>query len=203
VPGAVGAFRRDAIEAAGGFSSATLAEDTDLTIAIGRAGRRVVYVEDARGWTETPATLAGLWRQRYRWSYGTMQAVWKHRSALWRRAGGKVGRRGLPYLILFQIALPLLAPLIDIFALYGIVFLDPLPVLAYWLGFSMLQLALGVYAFRLDGERLTPLWALPLQQFVYRQLMYLVVIQSAISAARGLGLRWQHVERTGEIEVAT
>jgi cellulose synthase/poly-beta-1,6-N-acetylglucosamine synthase-like glycosyltransferase/peptidoglycan/xylan/chitin deacetylase (PgdA/CDA1 family) len=203
VPGAVGAFRREAIEVAGGFSSATLAEDTDLTIAIGRSGRRVVYVEDARGWTETPATLAGLWRQRYRWSYGTMQAVWKHRSALWRREDGKVGRRGLPYLILFQLALPLLAPVIDIYTLYGVVFLDPLPALGYWLAFNLLQLALGVYAFRLDGERLTPLWALPVQQFVYRQLMYLVVIQSAISAVRGLGLRWQHVERTGEIEVAT
>jgi cellulose synthase/poly-beta-1,6-N-acetylglucosamine synthase-like glycosyltransferase/peptidoglycan/xylan/chitin deacetylase (PgdA/CDA1 family) len=203
VPGAVGGFRREAIEVAGGFSSATLAEDTDLTIAIGRAGWRVVYVEDARGWTETPATLAGLWRQRYRWSYGTMQAVWKHRSALWRREPGKVGRRGLPYLILFQIALPLLAPLIDAFALYGIVFLSPLPVLAFWLGFNLLQLMLGVYAFRLDGERLRPLWALPLQQFVYRQLMYLVVVQSTISAARGLRLRWQHVERTGEVEMAT
>ena len=203
VPGAVGAFRREAIEVGGGFSSATLAEDTDLTITIGRAGWSVAYVEDARGWTETPSTLAGLWRQRYRWSYGTMQAVWKHRSALWRREPGKVGRRGLPYLILFQIALPLLAPAIDIFALYGVVFLDPLPVLGFWLAFNLLQLAQSVYAFRLDGERLRPLWALPLQQFVYRQLMYLVVIQSVISAVRGLGLRWQHVERTGEIEVAT
>jgi cellulose synthase/poly-beta-1,6-N-acetylglucosamine synthase-like glycosyltransferase/peptidoglycan/xylan/chitin deacetylase (PgdA/CDA1 family) len=203
VPGAVGAFRHETIEVAGGFSSATLAEDTDLTITIGRSGRRVAYVEDARGWTETPATLAGLWRQRYRWSYGTMQAVWKHRSALWRREDGKVGRRGLPYLILFQLALPLLAPVIDIYTLYGLVFLDPLPVLGYWLAFNLLQLALGVYAFRLDGERLGPLWALPVQQFVYRQLMYLVVIQSAISAVRGLGLRWQHVERTGEIEVVT
>jgi cellulose synthase/poly-beta-1,6-N-acetylglucosamine synthase-like glycosyltransferase len=203
VPGAVGAFRREAIEFAGGFSSATLAEDTDLTIAIGRSGWRVVYVEDARGWTETPATLAGLWRQRYRWSYGTIQSVWKHRSAMWRREPGKVGRRGLPYLLLFQIALPILAPLIDVFALYGIVFLNPLPVLAFWLAFALLQLALGIYAFRLDGERLTSLWALPVQQFVYRQLMYLVVIQSVVSAMRGLGLRWQHVERTGEIEVAT
>jgi cellulose synthase/poly-beta-1,6-N-acetylglucosamine synthase-like glycosyltransferase/peptidoglycan/xylan/chitin deacetylase (PgdA/CDA1 family) len=201
VPGAVGAFRRQAIEAAGGFSTATLAEDTDLTIAIGRAGWRVAYVEDARGWTEAPSTLAGLWRQRYRWSYGTLQAVWKHRSALWRREPGKVGHRGLPFLMLFQIALPTLAPLIDVFAIYGIVFLDPLPVLAYWLAFNLLQLGLGVYAFRLDGESLRPLWALPLQQFVYRQLMYLVIVQSMISAVRGLGLRWQHVERTGEVEV--
>jgi cellulose synthase/poly-beta-1,6-N-acetylglucosamine synthase-like glycosyltransferase len=202
VPGAVGAFRRRAIEAAGGFSSATLAEDTDLTIAIGRAGWRVVYVEDARGWTETPATLSGLWRQRYRWSYGTLQAVWKHRSALWRREPGKVGRRGLPYLLLFQIVLPFMAPLIDAAALYGILFLDPLPVLAYWLGFNLLQLVLGAYAFRLDREPLRPLWALPLQQFVYRQLMYLVVAQAVISAVRGVHLRWQHVERSGEIEVA-
>lgn len=202
VPGAVGAFRRGAVEAAGGFSSATLAEDTDLTIAIGRAGWRVVYVEDARGWTETPATLSGLWRQRYRWSYGTLQAVWKHRSALWRREPGKVGRRGLPYLLLFQIALPFLAPLIDAAALYGVVFLDPLPVLAYWLAFNLLQLLVGAYAFRLDGESLRPLWALPLQQFVYRQLMYLVVVQAVISAVRGVRLRWQHVERSGEIEVA-
>ena len=201
VPGAVGAFRREAIEAAGGLSSATLAEDTDLTIAIGRAGWRVVYVEDARGWTETPATLSGLWRQRYRWSYGTLQAVWKHRSALWRREPGRVGRRGLPYLLLFQIVLPFLAPLIDAAALYGLVFLDPLPILAYWIGFNLIQLVLGAYAFRLDGESLRPLWALPLQQFVYRQLMYLVVAQSVISAVRGVRLRWQHVERSGEIEV--
>jgi cellulose synthase/poly-beta-1,6-N-acetylglucosamine synthase-like glycosyltransferase len=201
VPGAVGAFRREAVDAAGGFSSATLAEDTDLTIAIGRAGGRAAYVEDACAWTEAPVTLSGLWRQRYRWSYGTMQAVWKHRSALWRREPGKVGRRGLPYLILFQIVLPFLAPLIDAFTLYGIAFLDPLPVLGYWLGFNLLQLALGVYAFRLDGERLRPLLALPLQQLVYRQLMYLVVIQSTVSALRGVRLRWQHVERTGEVEV--
>jgi hypothetical protein len=111
-------------------------------------------------------------------------------------------RRGLPYLMLFQIVLPFLAPLIDAAALYGIVFLDPLPVLAYWLSFNLLHLLLGVYAFRLDRESLRPLWALPLQQFVYRQLMYLVVAQAVISAVRGVHLRWQHVERSGEIEVA-
>jgi hypothetical protein len=44
---------------------------------------------------------------------------------------------------------------------------------------------------------------MPLQQVVYRQLMYLVVIQSVISALRGLRLRWQHVERTGEVELVS
>ena len=201
VPGAIGGFRREALIDAGGFSGATLAEDTDITIAVGRAGWHVVYVEDARAWTEAPPSLSALWRQRYRWSFGTMQAVWKHRAAIWRRGEWRIGRIGLPYLVLFQIALPLLAPLIDLFALYGVIFLDPVPVLAYWLGFNAISLGLAVYAFRLDRESLRPLWALPLQQVVYRQLMYLVVIESVISALRGTRLRWQNIERTGDVEV--
>jgi cellulose synthase/poly-beta-1,6-N-acetylglucosamine synthase-like glycosyltransferase/peptidoglycan/xylan/chitin deacetylase (PgdA/CDA1 family) len=203
VPGAIGAFRRTALAEVGGFSSDTLAEDTDVTIALGRRGWKVVYAEDARAFTETPSTWSELWRQRYRWSFGTMQSVWKHRRAFLRRSEGMIGRIGLPYLVLFQIALPLLAPLIDIFALYGILFLDPLPVIGYWLGFNLLVVAQGAYAFRLDRERPRALWALPLQTFVYRQLMYLVVLQSVISAVQGLRLRWQHVERSGDIEVVT
>lgn len=202
VPGAIGAFRRGALDEVGRFSGATLAEDTDITIALGRAGWRVVYAEDARAFTEAPSTLSALWRQRYRWSYGTMQAIWKHRRALLERGEGRIGRVGIPYLLFFQVLLPLLAPLIDIFTIYGVVFLSPLITLGYWIGFNLLMLTLGVYAFRLDREPLRPLWAMPLQQFVYRQLMYLVVIQSVISAARGVRLRWQHVERTGDVEVA-
>src|SRR5215204_2318418 len=147
--------------------------------------------------------LAEVWRQRYRWSYGTMQAIWKHKAAIWRRGDQRIGRRAIPYLVLFQILLPALAPLVDVFALYGILFLEPVPVIGYWLGFNLVQLAQAWYAFRLDGESPRPLWALPVQQFVYRQLMYLVVIESLISAMRGTRLRWQHVERTGEINVAS
>jgi peptidoglycan/xylan/chitin deacetylase (PgdA/CDA1 family)/glycosyltransferase involved in cell wall biosynthesis len=201
VPGAIGGFRRRALVDIGGVSSATLAEDTDITIAIGRAGWRVVYAEDARAWTEAPASLGVLWRQRYRWSYGTMQSIWKHRSAVWRRGERRIGRRGLPYMVLFQVALPMLAPLIDLFAIYGLLFLDPLPVIGYWALFNLLQLGLGWYAFRLDKESPRVLWAMPLQQFVYRQLMYLVVIESVISAAVGTRIRWQHLERTGDVEV--
>jgi cellulose synthase/poly-beta-1,6-N-acetylglucosamine synthase-like glycosyltransferase/peptidoglycan/xylan/chitin deacetylase (PgdA/CDA1 family) len=201
VPGAVGAFRREALAELGGFSAATLAEDTDVTLAIGRAGWQVVYAERARAWTEAPATLSALWRQRYRWSYGTMQAVWKHKAALWRRDEHRIGRRGIPYLVLFQIALPLLAPLVDLFALYGALFLNPLRVLAYWAGFNVLQLVLALYAFRLDRESPRLLWAMPLQQFVYRQLMYVVVIESVISALAGVRLRWHRVARTGDVEV--
>jgi hypothetical protein len=130
-----------------------------------------------------------------------MQAVWKHKSAAWRPGEGRIGWIGLPYLVLFQIALPLMAPLIDVFAVYGLVFLDPVPVIGYWLGFNLLNLALAFYAFRLDRESPRPLWAMPLQQFVYRQLMYLVVVESVISALVGTRIRWQQIERTGDVKV--
>lgn len=202
IPGAIGAFRRSALESAGGFSGRTLAEDTDITIAVGRAGWRVVYVEDACAWTEAPATVGALWRQRYRWSYGTMQAVWHHRRAVVRRPSTRIGRVGIPYLVSFQIMLPLLAPVIDVMTLYGIFFLSPALLIGYWLFFNLLQLSLGAYALRLDREPLRPLWALPLQQFVYRQLMYLVIIESLVSAVKGVRLGWQRAERTGDIEIA-
>jgi cellulose synthase/poly-beta-1,6-N-acetylglucosamine synthase-like glycosyltransferase len=203
VPGAIGAFRREALTEVGGMSGGTLAEDTDVTLAIGRTGRRVMYAEQARAWTEAPATLTGLWRQRYRWSYGTMQAIWKHRGATVSRdpRDARIGRRAIPYMVFFQVLLPMIAPLIDLLALYGLIFTDPVPVAIGWLGFNALQMALGVYAFRLDRESLRPLWALPLQQFVYRQMMYLVIIESSISALVGIRAQWRTIERTGDVRV--
>ncbi|MFD0785143.1 bifunctional polysaccharide deacetylase/glycosyltransferase family 2 protein, partial [Micromonospora azadirachtae] len=199
IPGAIGAFRREVLLAVGGVPGDTLAEDTDLTMKVLRAGWRVVYEETAIAWTEAPSTLRQLWRQRYRWCYGTMQAMWKHRHALREPGtGGKLGRRGLPYLTVFQVLLPLTAPAVDVFALYGLLFLPWSTLVLSWLGLLLLQALTAGYALRLDRERLGPLWALPLQQIVYRQVMYLVVVQSVVTAVIGNRLRWQRMARTGE-----
>jgi len=120
VPGAIGAYRREALVDVGGVSDDTLAEDTDLTIALGRAGWRVVYEPAARAWTDAPSSFAQLWRQRYRWSYGIMQSLWKHRHAVVERGrSGHVGRVGLLLTGLFQVLLPLLAPMVDVYLVYG------------------------------------------------------------------------------------
>jgi cellulose synthase/poly-beta-1,6-N-acetylglucosamine synthase-like glycosyltransferase/peptidoglycan/xylan/chitin deacetylase (PgdA/CDA1 family) len=200
VPGAIGAFRREALAAAGGFADDTLAEDTDITISISRAGWRVVYEESARAWTEAPATLSALWRQRYRWSYGTLQCLWKHRAAVWPFGDARVGR-AFPYLLVFDIVVPMLTPFIDVYVLYALAFGEGSSVLGYWVAITAVHLATGIYAFRLDGERLRPLWTVPLQQFVQRQLMYLVIIQSVSSALLGIRLRWHKLVRTGEVDV--
>jgi cellulose synthase/poly-beta-1,6-N-acetylglucosamine synthase-like glycosyltransferase/peptidoglycan/xylan/chitin deacetylase (PgdA/CDA1 family) len=200
VPGAIGAFRRRALVDVGGVSGATLAEDTDVTLDIGRAGWRVVYAEDARAWTEVPDTLGGLFRQRSRWAYGTIQSLWKHRAAVRRRDERRIGRRAIPYLVLFQVVFPLGAPLIDLFAIYGTLFLDPVPILGFWLAFNALQLVLAWFAFTFDGESRRALWALPLQQLVYRQLMYLVVIEGILSALLGARLAWRGAARRGAVQ---
>lgn len=201
VPGAVGAYRRRALQSVGGVSGATLAEDTDLTMALCRAGWRVVYEPGARAWTEAPRNIRGLWRQRYRWAYGTMQSMWKHRRAVVEPGpSGRFGRLGLAHLALFQVLLPLLAPLVDVFLVYGVLFIDPVRTTLAWLGIFAAQLIGALFAFRLDGERLRVLWLLPLQQFCYRQIMYAVMIDSVLSAVGGLQLRWNKLNRLGGLD---
>jgi cellulose synthase/poly-beta-1,6-N-acetylglucosamine synthase-like glycosyltransferase len=203
VPGAVGAYRTHALRGLGGISPDTLAEDTDLAIALGRAGWRIVTEPTARAWTEAPSTLSQLWRQRYRWSYGIMQSLWKHRHAIIEGGpSGHIGRIGLALTALFQIVLPLIAPMVDLYLVYGLFFLDPVVTAVAWAGVLTIQLILGAVAFRLEREPIRALWLLPAQQFVYRQLMYAVLIQSIATAIAGVTLRWQKLPRTGTFNAA-
>lgn len=176
VPGSFGAFRRAALADAGGFSADTIAEDTDATLAISRAGWRVVYEGTARAWTEAPATVGTLWRQRYLRSLGTMQAAWKHRRSM---------MDGLPYLTAFGILLPVLAPIADLLAAYGVLFGDRLAAAAVWAALLGVQALTGVVAFRLDRERLDSPWTLPLQQLAFRHLNHLVLLHAAAAAVAG------------------
>jgi hypothetical protein len=103
----------------------------------------------------------------------------------------------LPYLLLFQVALPVLAPFVDLAGVFGLLAGNAVTTALTWLAFLALQAVPGVIAFRLDRERLSPLLVLPLQQFVYRQMMYLVVVQSVATALAGARLPWQKLERRG------
>lgn len=198
VPGAIGAFRKRALRQVGGVSHDTLAEDTDLTMALCRTPWRIVYAPDAIAWTEAPGSLRQLWKQRYRWSYGTMQAMWKHRrSVIERGESGRFGRLCLTYLAFFQVLLPLAAPAIDVSSVYGLVFLNKVHVAEFWLGFLALQALAAGYSLRVDREPMRALWVLPFQQVVWRQLMYLVTIQSVITALLGTRQRWQVIRRAG------
>ena len=197
VPGALGGFRREAIVRAGGFPRDTLAEDADLTVAIGMYGYQVRTVADARAWTEVPATWRALWKQRYRWSYGTLQVLWKHRDAPFRWRATNVGRLGIPYLIVFGYLLPLLAPAIDVTLLYGLVVGPQVPLLAAFGVFTILQTLAAALALRLDGE---PAWhagAVLGYQLGYRQMLFAVIASSLWAAFAGLPVGWGKLVRRG------
>lgn len=214
VPGAVGAWRRAALDDVGGYPEDTLAEDQDLTIAIQRKGWKIAYDEDAVAWTEAPETLRALGKQRFRWAFGTLQCLWKHRAILSQRRPSGLAYVGMPQAWLFQIAFAIASPLIDLalgISIVGTIVrvmqhgwaqtqTDVLRMGAYWLAFTTIDLACGLVAFRLDvRERRLPALLLLSQRFVYRQLMYGVVIRAVGAALAGLGIGWGKLERTGRV----
>jgi hypothetical protein len=129
--------------------------------------------------------------------------MWKHRRAPVERGGaGRFGRRGIPYLAFYTVVLPIFSPAVDLFAIYGVVVADSVHALETWAAVNLVTLAVGAYAFRLDGERLAPLLTIPLQQLVYRQMMYGVVLHAMKSALLGIRVRWQRIGRTGDFHTA-
>ena len=91
VPGATGAWRRSTLLKVGAYSADTLTEDADLTLSILKAGGRITYAPLAKSITEAPQNLGALFRQRFRWCYGTLQCLWKHRGSFGKGALGWVG----------------------------------------------------------------------------------------------------------------
>jgi peptidoglycan/xylan/chitin deacetylase (PgdA/CDA1 family)/spore germination protein YaaH/glycosyltransferase involved in cell wall biosynthesis len=197
VPGAVGAWRKEALQRVGGFSSATLAEDADLTFAIQRAGYRVLYEGRALAWTEAPATLRCLAKQRLRWTFGTFQCLWKHRGGFLRRSAGTLGWVAMPYLLLYH-ALLLGGPLVDLSALGWAIAGRWDTLMRLVVPFLAAELLFAGVAFWMDREPKWPLALLPLQRFVYRQLLYLTALQSLACVLRGTHLRWPKAKRTGQ-----
>jgi peptidoglycan-N-acetylglucosamine deacetylase len=216
VPGAVGAWRKSLVLSAGGFRNDTLAEDQDLTLNIRRAGHSIAYADGAIGYTEAPDTLRSLTKQRFRWSFGTLQCAWKHRDTLFRPKYGSLGWAALPNVWLFQLLLPALSPIADlmfVFSLIGIIqvryahgatfALTSLEkVLTYYAVFLLVDWLGAAIAFLMEpGEDKSLTWLIFLQRFVYRQLMYWVVVRSFKTAVQGRGVGWGKLERKATVQL--
>ena len=215
VPGAVGAWRLAAIEQVGGYPDDTLAEDQDLTIAIQRAGWKVTYDQYAVAWTESPETMKGLAKQRFRWAFGTLQCLWKHGVIMATGKPAGLARVGLPQAILFQIVFAAISPIIDLALIVSFVTTyiaveahgwaqtqhDVEKMLLYWLVFTAIDLLAAMIAFALERrEQWRLLWLLVLQRIGYRQIMYYVVLKAIMQALRGPSVGWGKLVRTGRVQ---
>jgi cellulose synthase/poly-beta-1,6-N-acetylglucosamine synthase-like glycosyltransferase len=204
VPGAIGAFKKEAIEKAGGFTTDTLAEDCDLTIRILRNDYHIINCIEAIAITEAPESLKEFMKQRFRWSYGIMQAFFKNKDACFNPRYKGLGMVALPNILLFQIVLPIFAPLADLVLILSLFwnYNDPdslHKILVYYIAFMLVDMLVSVVAFIFEKEKLTKLiWLIP-QRFVYRQLMYVILFKALRRAIKGESQSWGVLTRTGNV----
>jgi cellulose synthase/poly-beta-1,6-N-acetylglucosamine synthase-like glycosyltransferase/peptidoglycan/xylan/chitin deacetylase (PgdA/CDA1 family)/spore germination protein YaaH len=214
VPGAIGAWRTSAVKAAGCYQLNTVAEDADMTMSLLEHNCLVVYEDRALAFTEAPVTMDGLMRQRFRWSFGILQAVFKHRGAF--RKHRAMGYFALPNMLVFQILLPLVSPFIDLMFVFGVFqyLLDRhfhpeaastasfIHLLTYFMAFLIIDFVTSAIAFALerkhkathgDGWLLFHIW---LQRFAYRQVFSIVLFKTLKRAIDGKPFNWDKLERT-------
>ncbi|MEP7166265.1 MAG: glycosyltransferase [Ferruginibacter sp.] len=207
VPGAIGAFKKAAITEAGGFTSDTLAEDCDLTMRLHRKGYLVRNCTTAISYTEAPETMKQFLKQRFRWSFGVIQSFWKHRDAVFNPRYKNFGMIALPNILIFQVILPILAPMADFILLVSLLAaaLGIIPasldhILFYYLIFTLVDVAGAAIAFSFENEKYKKLlWLIP-QRFIYRQLMYYILIKSFNKALKGELQGWGVLKRTGNVK---
>ena len=221
VPGAIGAWRTEGVRRAGGYPLNTVAEDADLTMNLIEQGYRVIYEDRSLAFTEAPVDMRGLMKQRFRWSFGTLQAIFKHRGAFTRNKA--MGFFALPNILIFQLLLPLVSPLIDIMFVAGVIHylvdrhFHPAAasaanfekLLVYFLGFLVIDFLTSSLAFSLeprhqankgDGWLLFHIW---LQRFAYRQVFSIVIFKTIKRAIDGRPFSWDKLDRTAKMSAAT
>lgn len=201
VPGAAGGWRRAAILAVGGVPGDTRIEDTDLTIAVQRAGWRVAYQPDAVAYTEAPSTWGGLVAQRTRWVGGYMQVSWKHRGALFRH--GTLGWLGLPDLVYRNVLAFLLIPLIFPALWRLVVNFSAVAAFDLIVGIVALDFVGSALAYVEDRERAWELVWAPVRRIIWPWFLLGVLVRVVFVAASHGELPWAQVARTGRLARAS
>ncbi len=201
VPGAVGAWRRDAVLAVGGFARDTLAEDSDLTLALQVAGWHVAYAPRAVALTEAPETVRALLKQRFRWTFGVLQTLWKHRRALVASTSARPAVRWLllPTVLTCHLGVPLLAPTVDLAGLAAIYLGYGRELIPYAVAMFAAELTLTAVAMLVDRASPRIAWDWVAQRAIYRWLLFFALVRSAVAALRGGAVGWNKLARTGTV----
>jgi cellulose synthase/poly-beta-1,6-N-acetylglucosamine synthase-like glycosyltransferase/peptidoglycan/xylan/chitin deacetylase (PgdA/CDA1 family) len=202
VPGAVGAWHRDAVLAVGGFGTDTLAEDCDLTITLQVHGWKVSYAPDAVALTEAPETVQALLKQRFRWCFGVLQTVWKHKRAMIMppKNNPAIGILLMPCVLACHIITPLLAPLADLAALIAIVLGHGKAVMPYLVALVIAEVLLTTLAMKIDRARFSLMWDWLINRSVYRWFLFIALTRAVFAALRGGSVGWGKLVRTGSVE---
>jgi cellulose synthase/poly-beta-1,6-N-acetylglucosamine synthase-like glycosyltransferase/peptidoglycan/xylan/chitin deacetylase (PgdA/CDA1 family)/spore germination protein YaaH len=195
-PGALSAFRREAVEQAGALTHDTLAEDTDLTLQLHRLGWKVVFAPSAFADTEAPEHVRALLSQRFRWAYGTLQCLWKHGEILFAPGYGWLGWFALPSVWVFQIAVVAVTPILDVMVLWSLWLGRGSAIWPYFVASLLLDVGLSIIALLLAGRAIRNAWKAIPMRLLYRPLLGYVVWKCLWKALAGSWVRWSKLERT-------
>jgi cellulose synthase/poly-beta-1,6-N-acetylglucosamine synthase-like glycosyltransferase len=203
VPGACAAWRRTAVLDVGGYSDATLAEDCDLTLTLQEHGWQIEQADQAFAYTEAPETADALIRQRMRWMFGTLQAVWRHRTMLLRPRYGWLGMLVMPMMALAVLVPLIFTPFVAVVLIHMVISGGALPLLGYFALFSLAYGALAVVAVALMRERPTHLLVVPLYRLIFEPLRAYLIYSCLGTALRGVRLGWNKLARTAHMDKIT
>ena len=129
-----------------------------------------------------------------------MQAFWKNRDALFNRTYGSLGMVALPNILIFQVIIPLIAPLADMLMIIGIVTGNAMMIFKFYGLFMLIDVSAGIMAFLFEKENpLKLIWMIP-QRIVYRWLMLYILYKSIRRAFKGQLQSWGVLKRTGNIK---
>src|SRR5438094_85941 len=201
VPGAISAVRKDAIDEVGGLSLQTLAEDTDLTLSLHKHQQRIVYVPGAIAWTEAPESVRTLARQRFRWAYGTLQCLWKHRDMVFNWNYRALGWFSLPSIWFFQIILVAVTPIVDLFLLASLPFGAWGAVMPFVVTFLAMDVLLATLACILEREPILRAWRILPMLLIYRPMLSYCIWKAILRAIKGAWVSWGKLERTASVPV--
>lgn len=201
VPGACAAWRKKAVLKVGGYTGDTLAEDCDLTLKMQRLGYKIIQDNEAVAWTEAPEKLGPLLKQRFRWTFGNIQAFWKHRSMMFRPRHGLLGMVVLPYTF-FSLAMPIIfLPLLYGALVVGLLNGGPYAkrVVLFAAIFTAAQLVSSLFGLLVSRAGLWHLLIVPLFRFINEPMRVYLLYRSFFAALKGRLHGWNRVERTGSV----
>jgi cellulose synthase/poly-beta-1,6-N-acetylglucosamine synthase-like glycosyltransferase len=197
VPGALGAYRREALVGSGVYDPDTLVEDFDVTLKALKTGKIVQASTSAISYTEAPQKVKELYKQRIRWYRGNFQALWKHRDAVYNSRYGFLQRLSFPHIAVSMIFLPL-AGMINIATSIKIVMDGTgMVLLPTFLFFCFLQFLLVILAIELDGEDKKLALYTPFLLVGYKQLCDFIILKSAFDVLFRRKLKWTSAKRVG------
>ena len=198
IPGPIGVFRREELLEVGKYDLDTFAEDADLTIRLIIAGHRIKYNHRMVAVTEGPIEISQLVTQRYRWSRGMVQAIFKNISHLNIFKSGLRNSLTILYMLVESVFIPIINFSFTMLTVqYALTYGGTQMLGSYFLGLTLLDLSLTLFSM-ITERNIKPFFMLAiLNRVTYGLFLETLRFFAIIDELLGIPMSWGQLKRTG------